>query len=140
MSANGSILALDIGEKRVGVALTSMAARLPHPLTTMERSNRIFKDIQELIDKHAAMALVVGLPRGLDGQHTAQTGAVEQFVTDLKQIVRIPVYWQDEAVTSRQAEAELLQRGKPYKKGDIDALSATYILEDFVRDNPEVIG
>ena len=135
---HNSVLALDVGERRIGVALASLHARLASPFTTLVRSEATVRDIQDLIDAHQAIALVVGLPRGLDGQHTAQTMAVEEFKAALEQAVSVPVYWQDEALTSRQAEAELRARGKAYKKEDIDALSATYILEDFMRDHPEV--
>jgi putative transcription antitermination factor YqgF len=75
----------------------------------------------------------------LDGQHTSQTVAVEEFKAELERTLSVPVYWQDEALTSRLAEDELKARGRPYKKADIDALSATYILEDFLRDHPEVV-
>lgn len=133
-----SVLALDVGERRIGVALASLQARLASPLATLIRSEAIARDVQELIDAHQAVALVVGLPRGLDGQHTDQTIAVEEFKAALEQLVTVPVYWQDEALTSRQAEEELRARAKPYKKEDIDALSATYILEDFMREHPEM--
>ena len=137
-SPHSSVLALDVGERRIGVALANMQARLASPLTTLTHTEYIADDIQALIDEHDAKVLVVGLPRNLDGQHTAQTVAVEEFKASLEQALTVPVYWQDEAVTSRQAEAELEDRGKPYKKEDIDSLSATYILEDFMRDRPEV--
>lgn len=133
-----TILSLDVGERRIGVAVANMAARLASPLTTLARSDLSFRDIQDLIDGHNTEILVVGLPRGLDGQHTAQTVAVEEFKAALEQYVAVPVHWQDEALTSKQAEAELDARGKPYKKEDVDALSANYILEDFIRDHPEV--
>ncbi len=137
-SLHSSLLALDVGDKRIGVALASMQARIASPLTTLQNSDHIFDDIQALIDEHDAMVIVVGLPRGLDGQHTAQTMVVEEFKAKLEGFVSVPVHWQDEALTSRQAEEELRARGKPYRKEDIDALSATYILEDFMRDHPEV--
>jgi putative holliday junction resolvase len=135
---SSTILAIDVGEKRVGVALSDAAARLPHPLTTLERRDETPQDLYKLITEHQSRALVVGLPRGLDGQRTAQTTAVEEFAQSLTPPVAVPIFWQDEAVTSRQAEEELVARGKPYKKGDIDALSATYILEDFLRDHPDL--
>jgi putative pre-16S rRNA nuclease len=135
-----AILALDVGTKRIGVAVSDLAARLPRPLTTLDGTSPATPAVQSLVAEHGAVAVVVGLPRGLDGQETAQTQAVRAFVEDLKQAVSVPLFWQDEAVTSRQAEEELERRGKPYKKGDIDALSATYILEDFLRDHPEVIA
>lgn len=135
---HNSVIALDVGERRIGVAVADLQARFAAPLTTLQRGESTFHDIQQLADEHAAVALVVGLPRGLDGQHTAQTMAVEEFKAELDHKITLPAYWQDEAVTSRQAEEELKSRGKPYKKEDIDALSATYILEDFLRDHPEV--
>ena len=133
-----SVLALDVGEKRIGVAVANAQARIASPLTTLARGESTARDIQALIDEHAAMALVVGLPRGLDGQHTKQTLAVEEFKSAVERSLSVPLYWQDEALTSLQAETELRSRGKPYEKGDIDALSATYILEDFMRDHPEI--
>lgn len=133
-----TIIALDVGDRRIGVALANAQARIASPLTTLIRGESTTHDIQALIDEHAAMALVVGLPRGLDGQNTQQTMAVEEFKSELERSLAIPVYWQDEALTSRQAESELRDRGKPYKKEDIDSLSATYILEDFMRDRPGI--
>jgi putative Holliday junction resolvase len=133
-----AILALDVGAKRIGVAATDLGARLPRPLTTITAGDDTAHQVQALVAQHGATALVIGLPRGLDGQETAQTQAVRAFAEQLKADVQLPQYWQDEAVTSRQAEEELKSRGKPYQKGDIDALSATYILEDFLRDHPEV--
>jgi putative Holliday junction resolvase len=131
-----TILALDVGERRIGVASANSIARIASPLTTLECSDQTAADIKRLIDREGAKALVIGLPRNLSGSHTAQTVAVEHFASDLQNVITLPVYWQDEALTSRKAEAELEARGKPYQKGDIDALSATYILEDFLRDNP----
>lgn len=134
---HNTVIALDVGERRVGVALAHLQSRLPAPLTTLQHDASIAETVQKLVDEHAAKSVVVGLPRGLDGQHTAQTRAIEAFKAELEQHLTVPVYWQDEAVTSRQAEDELKSRGKPYKKEDIDALSATYILEDFMREHPE---
>ncbi len=132
-----TILALDVGDRRIGVAIATVQARIAGPLITLINSDTINQDIQALIDEHDVGVLVIGLPRGLDGQHTKQTMAVEEFKATLERMVTIPVYWQDEALTSRQAESELESRGRPYKKEDIDSLSATYILEDFIRDHPE---
>lgn len=133
-----TILALDVGGRRIGVAIASFQARISSPLITLINSDSTTEDIQKLIDEHEAKVMVVGLPRGLDGQHTAQTMAVEEFKAALEHTLAIPVYWQDEALTSKKAESELNSRGKPYRKEDIDSLSATYILEDFMRDHPEV--
>ncbi len=132
-----SILALDVGDRRIGVAISNLQARIASPLTTLARSESTPADIDALATEYHARALVVGLPRGLDGQHTAQTASVEAFKNELEHKLSLPLYWQDEAVTSIRAEDELRARGKPYRKEDVDALSATYILEDFMRDHPE---
>ncbi len=130
-------LALDVGERRIGVAKANDIARIASPLTTLERSEDTPSELARIIHDEGITALVVGLPRNLNGEPTNQTRAVEEFVAGLHNVLTVPVHWQDEALTSRKAEAELEARGKPYTKGDIDALSATYILEDFLRDHPK---
>lgn len=140
MTPTTNILALDVGERRIGVAVASVAARIASSLKTLARRDSTIEDIRQLTIEQQAKAIVLGLPRNLNGEHTAQTRTIEAFGRELEQALAIPLYWQDEAVTSRQAEAELEARGKPYQKEDIDALSATYILEDFMRDHPEALA
>lgn len=137
---SASVLALDVGAKRIGVAIANAAARIASPLTTLDATQTSWEDIARLVDEHHASALCIGLPRGLEGQETAQTRAVQAFADEIQKKVQVAVYLQDEAVTSRQAEAELEARGKPYSKGDIDALAATYILEDFLQDHKEIFA
>jgi putative Holliday junction resolvase len=132
-----SVLALDVGTKRVGLALTSLAARLPKPYRTLIRDENFLDKLQIVIKDENVDRLVIGLPRGLNGQATAQTTSTENFVTELTKTIDLPIHFQDEAVTSKQAEAELQARQKPYVPGDIDALAATYILEDYMAGNPE---
>ncbi|MGH7194594.1 MAG: Holliday junction resolvase RuvX, partial [Candidatus Saccharimonadales bacterium] len=127
LTANKSILGLDVGGKRVGVALASLDARLPRPLVTLERGDGFIGALQDIVRSESAGALVVGLPRGLEGQHTAQTSEVEALAGELGRRLDLPVYMQDEALTTKHAETELEARGKPYARGDVDALAATYI-------------
>lgn len=132
-TANKTYLALDIGTQRIGVAIGQSNSRLPRPLTILLNTETIMEQINQLIQLHEASGLVVGVPRGLDGQTTDQTRFTEKFIKSLMEKVTIPIYKQDEAVTSKQAETELITRGKPYSKADIDALAATYILDDFLQ-------
>ena len=132
-----SVIALDVGGKRVGVAVASLNARLPRPLVTLERGDDFFQALKDVIKTENPETIVIGLPRGLDGQNTGQTKDIEAFAAEVNRQISLPTEFQDEAVTSRQAEAELEARGKPYKKGDIDALAATYILEDFLANYRE---
>ena len=126
-----------MGNQRIGVAVASLASRLPRPLVTLTRDDSFFPALQDIIESESVETLVVGLPRGLDGQHTGQTHDTEVFKTELSRHCDLPVHMQDEAVTSKRAEAELEARGKPYERGDIDALAATYILEDFLAGHRE---
>lgn len=124
-----SVLALDVGNSRVGVARASSIARLPEPLTTLVNDDTIFEKIQLLVEEHAAKVVVVGLPRNLSGEDTDQTRIVRQFASKL---TGASIVFQDEALTSKKAEAELAKRGGSFAKGDVDALAATYILEDYL--------
>lgn len=127
-----SILALDVGEKRIGVAIANPVARLARPLTTLSHDANIFTTLEQLITDESVSIVVVGLPRNLSGEDTDQTAYVRQFTEKLRHDM---IRFQDEALTSKKAEMELRQRGKPYDKGDIDALAATYILEDYLRQH-----
>ena len=132
---NGStIIALDVGAQRIGVARASTIAKIAAPLTTVINDATIMQTILHVLKQEDAGALVVGLPRNLQSQETDQTRSVRTFVQKLQEQTDIPVYFQDEALTSNKAEAELNARKKPFAKGDVDALAATYILEDFLQE------
>lgn len=133
-----TLLALDVGERRIGVARAHLDVRMARPLTTLENPDKFIDDIVALCQSEKAALVVIGRPRGMSGQETEQTRRIEAFGKTLEQRLDIPVYWTDEALTSAKAEAELRGRGKPYKKGDVDALAATYILDDFMTSNPEI--
>lgn len=131
-----SILALDVGEVRIGVALADLAAPFPHPLTTLVAAESLVDEFAKLLKQHHVRTVVVGMPRNQSGERTAQSERVEYIVDLLNVPSDVTVVWQDESLTSVKAEEELKKRKKPHTKGDIDALAATYILEDFLRTNP----
>lgn len=132
---DGTILALDVGAARIGLALASRVARLASPYRTIAMSPSAIAELHTISVQERVTQLVIGLPRGMQGQDTPQTIAVQEFAKQVTATLQLPVAWQDEAVTSVRAEAELKARGKPYEKGDIDALAATYILEDYLHEN-----
>lgn len=131
---NSTIFALDVGERRVGVAAANSVARLASPLTTLERNAVFWDKLGALIAQEAATVLIVGLPRNLQGADTDQTKSTRNFIAELQERFELPVHVQDEALTSAKAEAELNKRGKHFQKADIDALAATYILEDYLQE------
>jgi putative Holliday junction resolvase len=129
---------LDVGEVRIGIASTPKGVQLAQPRGVIINDEHVVQSILEFIANEQAEVLVVGLPRGLQGQETAQTKYVRDFVLNLQKEVTVPVVLQDEALTSHHAEEELESRGKPYDKGDVDALSACYILDDYLKGLPMV--
>lgn len=136
MAAN-NLLCLDVGEKRIGVARASAQARLAEPYAALVHDEAIYRQIARIVDEQQVNRLVVGLPRNLNGQDTMQTEYVRRFANQLKNELRtLNIEFQDEADTSRKAEAELMARKKAYEKGDIDALAATYILQDYLEQHP----
>lgn len=138
LTRSNNILALDVGERRIGVARASLIARLPQPLKTIQNSAAVADDIQTLVLNEDAAAIVVGLPRGMQGQETEQTRSIIEFVKQLEHKLTIPIYMQDETLTSVQAEKELMSNGKSADKMTVDELAATYILEDFLSQHKEL--
>jgi putative Holliday junction resolvase len=131
MSDTGTLIALDYGGVRIGVARANLATRLPKPLLTLVNDEQLMNNLRDLAKREKVAAFVVGLPRNLSGEDTEQTRIVRQFADQLATL-GLPIYLQDETGTSQQAETELRQRRKPYTKGDIDALAACLILEDYL--------
>ena len=127
-------ISLDIGTKRIGVAVASLITRFPRPLTTLTNDDDIVASIRQVIETEDAGIVVAGLPRGLDGQETAQTSYAREFVAKLQADISLPFFFQDEALTSVRAEQELKARGGSYEKSAIDALAAVYILEDYLEE------
>lgn len=132
MATQSNILALDIGERRIGMALASGVARLASPLGIITTDADVYAALRSVIEREQIGTIVVGRPLNMSGQETAQTAAVRQVASGIHAHFGIPVIEQDETLTSRRAEEELRARGTPFTKGDIDALAATYILEDYL--------
>lgn len=129
----GNILGIDVGERRIGVAIASIEARLPRVLETIDvQKQPPLERLQNLIIEHRVRAIVVGLPRNLDGNDTQQTKKVMAFIAELENKTTLPVFTTDEALSSQLAEAELKNAGKAYAKADIDATAAALILDDWL--------
>lgn len=131
---NRNYLALDVGEKRIGVALADSAVRIAIAYDTIEVDGTEGEQIQKLLISEQIDTLVVGYPRNQSGEATAQTAFVEAFVERLGTIESDVVY-QDESLTSVRAEEILAARKKPFEKGEIDAIAASLILQDYLESN-----
>jgi len=123
-------LGIDYGVKRIGLAVGDSEAKLAAPLSTVATADQLAATIER---EGPFKAVVVGLPRSLDGAETPQTLAVRRFCDDvLWRRLHIDPVFQDEAGTSGVAEERLQEAGKPYAKADIDAEAASIILQDYL--------
>lgn len=134
MSADETLICLDVGAARIGVARANKIAKIAEPLKTLPNDDDVVRSLEQIIaDEHAA-TVVVGLPQNRNQEDTDQTRFVRDFVRRLKETVTAEFVFQDEAESSIKAEAILRQRGKPYAKENIDAEAATLILQDYIEE------
>jgi putative holliday junction resolvase len=147
------LLALDVGEARIGVALSDATGFLASPYTTLHVSQaegQTLADIQRLIGETEAETLVVGLPISLDGELHTQGQRIQSFAEQLRSVISIPLVFCDERYSTVEAQRLLAQSGgsgsgkrekrngrrgqtkRRHKGHEIDALAATVILQDYL--------
>jgi len=110
------LIALDVGDARIGVAVSDSMRFLASPYTTLyvDRGNeaKLWAEIQRCIDETEAGGLVIGLPISLDGQIHAQGERVQAFAERLKQHIDIPMTFWDERLSTVEAERLLAERNE----------------------------
>ena len=126
-------LALDLGRRRIGVAVSDPTGTLARPLTTLERRGT-GEDIQAVLDlarREGARAIVVGLPLTLRGEEGPQAREVRAFISALRERSPLPVETWDERLTTVEAERRLREAGRrpSREKARVDAVSATLVLQ-----------
>ena len=129
-------LALDVGDKRIGVAVSDMLGVLASPLTAIERASdsRAIDAILEIADEQEAGEIVAGLPISLSGGYSEQTKSVAAFVRKLEARSPVPVKTADERYSTVEAE-RLLSQSIPKRvrsRGEIDAAAAAIILQSYL--------
>jgi putative holliday junction resolvase len=139
----GPILALDLGDKLVGAAVSDNRLVTIKRLSPLKRSNwkRLLQDVVTLIQRYDAQTVVIGLPLRLDGTFGDAAEKVRQVARNLARSIALPVYLQDERLTSFEATANLKAEG--CKPEDIPALldgeAAAIILRDFIQTDQDRI-
>lgn len=152
------LLALDIGEARIGVAVSDAMGLLASPYTTLQvdrgdqtDKSKVWAAIQRCIDETEAEGLVIGLPISLDGRIHAQGERVQAFAERLKQHIAIPMTFWDERLSTVEAQRLLAERGEQergkrqrgrgqrghtkrrQRRGhEIDAMAAAVILQEYL--------
>lgn len=131
MAHNQTLLALDVGEKRIGVAIADTSIQIAVAYDTIEVDGTEIDQIAKLAASEGATTIIIGYPRNQSGEPTKQTAFVEKFSDKLDGIVST-IEFQDESLTSVRAEEILKAQQKPYSKGEIDSLAASLILQDYL--------
>lgn len=139
------MLGVDLGNRRIGLAVSDASGLVARPLKTIERGasdeqaiERLRSAIQACNDEFGAgdaiARIIVGLPTRLDGSPTGQTAHVRKIATLLSEAAGVPVELQDERLSSREAEAHLSLKEKDWRKrkARLDAVAAAVILQDYL--------
>ena len=132
------IIGLDVGEKRIGVAKVDSSTKIAVPVGFLLANGTEWQEIVKIANLNNTNFFVLGLPRSNEGNETQQTLYVRSFARTLaKMIPGAKIRFQDESLTSVEAESRLKSRKKKYEKGDIDAEAAAIILQDFIENFKE---
>lgn len=127
-------LAIDYGDKRTGLAICDAAETIATPLAVIQSRTELLKKLANVVEREGVEAIVLGLPLNMDGSEGTQAELVFNFAEQLKAHLQIPIYFQDERLSSFSAEEKLtaahFTRGG--KKKRLDAVVAAEILEDFL--------
>jgi len=127
------LLGLDVGDRRIGVALSDPLKILASMLTVVERTEdgREVEDIADLVRKHGVERIIVGLPRLLDGEMGTQARKTQDFAEDLSRYVTVPVEMCDERLSTNVAEQLLREAGRGGReiREMKDAAAAAVILQ-----------
>ncbi len=139
------IVGFDVGEQRIGVAISDATCTLARPAGKLcpavlgDAPRLAASEIARLAsEEDGVSSIVVGLPRHLDGSPSAMTARVTAFAAELGRLTRLPVTLQDERLTSREAESRLAATEKDWRvrKERLDAVAAAIILQDYLDVRP----
>ena len=137
----GRILAIDVGARRIGLAISDVSATLARPLDTVvvtspgDAVNRVVGRIDRLLREDDGLSrIVVGVPGRLDGTPSPATARVRTFIAALRARTAVAIVTEDERLTSREAESRLALREPDWRrrKARLDAAAAAIILQDYL--------
>jgi putative pre-16S rRNA nuclease len=132
-------LAIDVGSKRIGVAVSDELGLTAQPVLTLERRRNPREDLRSLARlcrRFGVSAIVVGNPLKLDGEISAQAARVQTFATQLAELSGLPIHLWDERLTTHEAHQLLYEAGHARQAHGrvVDQVAATMILQSFLDD------
>jgi putative holliday junction resolvase len=136
------VLAIDLGSKRIGIAVSDALGLSARPVETIRRSNteRDIARLKAIVEDLDVEAVVVGLPLRMDGSVGDAAANTLRFVERLKAALAVNVFTQDERLTSYEAEQMMIERGfsREARRARSDEFAALLILEDFLATSQRV--
>jgi putative Holliday junction resolvase len=135
------VLGIDLGSKRIGVAVSDRTGTIASPLTVIQRSGSVARDhhvIAKLVVDEEAEAVVVGLPLNMNGTYgPAATAAVAEAAT-LATVVGVPVHTSDERRTTVTADRAMMEAGMraPARRKVVDKIAAAVLLQHWLDGQP----
>lgn len=130
LPTSGSVLGLDIGDARVGLAVANVIARLPRPVETLPNDAQLVNSLKTVIQRESANLLVIGVPRSLEGLETAQSQAIRAKGTEIAAGLGLEAVFVDESLSSKRADQYLADNKKSHAPQD--SIAACFILEEFL--------
>lgn len=133
-SRPGRILAIDYGQRRLGLAISDEMGLTAQPLATLVRTNRRndLRRLREIARKHAVRHIVVGHPVHLDGTQSEMAEEATRFAARIEKELGLPVELADERLSSWEAEQVLAATGKKKRRQSLDQVAAAVILRDYL--------
>ena len=135
------LIALDIGMKRIGIAVCDRMKISCRGVTYLHRKDQGWpKQLLKIIKEYGSQGIVAGLPMNMDGSEGVQAKDARSAIKDLEKVCALPVVFQDERLSTWTAKERLYGQGLNEKKvkEKIDQTAAAVILEDFLASHPEV--
>jgi putative Holliday junction resolvase len=125
------LLGLDVGEKRIGVAVTDPTGIFAQPLSTVMRGPDDVREIQDLVREYEITEVVVGLPVNMNGSLGPGAEKVQEFARELEAALPVPIVFEDERLTTSMAERMMIDAdvSRKKRKGSVDKIAAAIILE-----------
>jgi putative Holliday junction resolvase len=130
----GRMLGLDIGERRIGVAVSDEMGSIASPVGMIRREGDVAAELRALIGRYEAVQVIAGLPVGLSGREGPQAASVRAFVDDLAGQIAVPVAYYDERLSTAMAERSLIAGGtrRSKRREKVDAVAAAVILQGYL--------
>ncbi len=135
------LLALDIGGKRIGVAVSDRLGFSCRGITCLFRNDQGWpRQVKKLLDEYGIKAVVVGLPKNMDGTEGSQAQDCRNAAKQLAETIDLPILFQDERLSTWTAKERLFAQGLNEKKvkAKLDQTAAAVFLEDFISAHKEL--